>query len=614
MESLEGRTLLASVGGVDTFNMGKGDWIFQVSSAEAATGSGSVAKLVDYLKARGMKWVVVKAGDGNNGPSTPTYAQFNKSLIDTVHAAGLKIFAYQYVYGGYTPNTKNAPTTQAGEKAVRDQIMALNPDGLLVDAEIEWEKNPSATSIAEDFGKTFKQNYPTKLFGLDTFAYTRFHDKFPYLAWAKYADVIVPQMYWRSIANAGTPEQIVTDVDTDWKKLYGDFAAAGHPEAVRPLVPIGQGFDVDKSTHTTGSEISRFFNLLRDDTDPASPFGYNGVGFWSVQHHTVDQWQAIANGTISAPTASISGKVFNDANADAVQQNNESGISGRIVYDDTNNNTVHDAYEGYVKTDSKGNFTLPYQPAGRQIAYQQDLPSGWRFTVPSSGFAPKVTLTPGQKVTGQVFAATQLALATGTAFNDKNGNGTRDTDELPLKGWTIFADADRDGVLDDNEIRTTTNSRGGYRLNVPAGRYLIRQLVASGYRVSSPLSGAFDVTLAAAQAVRNVFADTTLALISGSVFNDTNGDGVRSGSESALKGWRVFADLDSDGVWDATEPSSLTDSGGKYRLLLSAGRYRITVLQQSKWAATVPANGVRRVTLASGSTTSNRNFGEARIT
>src|SRR5262245_13596980 len=137
MESLEGRTLLATVGGVDTFNMGKGEWIFQVSQAQVATGSGSVAKLVDYLKTRGIKWVVVKAGDGNNGPSTSTYNQFNKSLVDTVHAAGLKIFAYQYVYGGYTPNSKNAPTTQAREKAVREQNIATNPHRQMVAAQHE---------------------------------------------------------------------------------------------------------------------------------------------------------------------------------------------------------------------------------------------------------------------------------------------------------------------------------------------------------------------------------------------------------------------------------------------------------------------------------------------
>jgi len=33
-------------------------------------------------------------------------------------------------------------------------------------------------------------------------------------------------------------------VDADWKKLYAGFAAAGHPEAIKPIVPIGQGYDL----------------------------------------------------------------------------------------------------------------------------------------------------------------------------------------------------------------------------------------------------------------------------------------------------------------------------------------------------------------------------------
>src|SRR5438105_15754748 len=90
MEPLEGRTLLATVGGVDPFNMGKGDFIWKVTAAEQNTGTTNVPTLINYMKARGFKWLVVKAGDGNSGPGSALYAQFNKTLIDTVHAAGMK--------------------------------------------------------------------------------------------------------------------------------------------------------------------------------------------------------------------------------------------------------------------------------------------------------------------------------------------------------------------------------------------------------------------------------------------------------------------------------------------------------------------------------------------
>ena len=110
MEPLEGRVLLASVGGIDTNNMGKGDWIVSVSSAEASTGTSSVQGLVDYLKARGMKWVAVRAGDGNT-----ILSQFTTDLVTRVHADGMKILGYQQIYDGQS-NTDGVATSKSGEE------------------------------------------------------------------------------------------------------------------------------------------------------------------------------------------------------------------------------------------------------------------------------------------------------------------------------------------------------------------------------------------------------------------------------------------------------------------------------------------------------------------
>src|SRR5205809_3088072 len=141
VEQLESRTMLASiVGGVDPNNMGKGHWIWQISAAETNTGSSTVQGMVDYLKSKNFKWIIVKAGDGNSGPVTGTWTQFNTDLVTRVHNAGMKIFAYQFVYGGVTPNAKNATTTVSGEKKVMDEIMSKNPDGIILDAEGDWEK------------------------------------------------------------------------------------------------------------------------------------------------------------------------------------------------------------------------------------------------------------------------------------------------------------------------------------------------------------------------------------------------------------------------------------------------------------------------------------------
>jgi hypothetical protein len=266
-----------------------------------------------------------------------------------------------------------------------------------------------------------------------------------------------------------------------------------------------------------------------------------------------------------------------------------------------------------VKTDSSGNYKLSYQ-AARTHRIRQELPSGWRQTSPQGGISQTVVLNANQQSTGKNFGTSALAVITGTVFKDTDADGVKDSGETTLLHWTVWADADKDGILDDNEIRGHSDSKGTYVLRVPAGSYHIREGVGGGYRVSSPVSGFHDVTLSAGQSTIRFFGNTTLTLISGYVFNDKDGDGLKESGEAGLKGWRVFADLDGDGSWDAEEDDVLTDSTGKYRFsTLGAGTYRIAVVQQTGWAATVPGSGARKITVGSGGTTSNKNFGQIQI-
>ena len=111
-------------GRIDTNNMGKGEWIVSVSSAQASTGTNSVQGLVDYLKARGMKWVAVRAGDGNTFLS-----QFTTDLVTRVHADGMKILGYQQIYDGQS-NSDGVATSKSGEESVIDKIWRSSRTGL----------------------------------------------------------------------------------------------------------------------------------------------------------------------------------------------------------------------------------------------------------------------------------------------------------------------------------------------------------------------------------------------------------------------------------------------------------------------------------------------------
>jgi hypothetical protein len=54
------------------------------------------------------------------------------------------------------------------------------------------------------------------------------------------------------------------------------------------------------------------------------------------------------------------------------------------------------------------------------------------------------------------------AVIQGTAFNDANGNGTRDTDEAGIAGITVYLDLNRDYVLNAGDVSTTTDANGAY--------------------------------------------------------------------------------------------------------------------------------------------------------
>src|SRR5438128_2141519 len=65
-----------------------------------------------------------------------------------------------------------------------------------------------------------------------------------------------------------------------------------------------------------------------------------------------------------------------------------------------------------------------------------------------------------------------------------------------------------------------------------------------------------------------------LAAVTGVVFEDANADGVMN-EPFRVPSATVYADLNSNGARETTEPSTVTDADGNYQLALSPGGYRI---------------------------------------
>ncbi|VTR96973.1 Serine-aspartate repeat-containing protein F OS=Candidatus Accumulibacter sp. BA-93 GN=sdrF PE=4 SV=1: Cna_B: Cna_B: Cna_B: Cna_B: Cna_B: Cna_B: Cna_B: Cna_B: Cna_B: Cna_B: Cna_B: Cna_B: Cna_B: Cna_B: Cna_B: Cna_B [Gemmata massiliana] len=104
----------------------------------------------------------------------------------------------------------------------------------------------------------------------------------------------------------------------------------------------------------------------------------------------------------------ISGYKFNDADADGVWDNGEKGLSGWVVYLDSNNNGYKDSWETATVTDANGYYKFNNLAAGN-YRVREVQQSGWV----QSAAPALVALTTGQNKTGVNFGNVAGSLVSG---------------------------------------------------------------------------------------------------------------------------------------------------------------------------------------------------------
>jgi len=230
---------------------GRGMWIWYVSRSSGGTVSGIVSTARHY----GINTLIIKSSDG------PTmWSQFNPGLVSELHASGLHVCAWQYVYG-------NHPILEAdvAAEAVHD-----GADCLIIDAESEYEgKYVQAQSYITQLRKLIGQSYPVALAG---FPYVDYHPGFPYSIFLGPggAQYNTPQMYWMDIG---------TSVNTVYAHTY-----AYNRIYERQIDPLGQVWE-----NPPAGQIIRFRQLSRT-------YGAAGVSWWDWQQASTAGWGAISVG------------------------------------------------------------------------------------------------------------------------------------------------------------------------------------------------------------------------------------------------------------------------------------------------------------------------------
>ena len=256
----------------------------------------------------------------------------------------------------------------------------------------------------------------------------------------------------------------------------------------------------------------------------------------------------------------IGGEAFNDLVGDGLLNSGDTPLVGWTVDLDTNADGTVDAT---ATTDSNGNYSFPGLTAGT-YRIRLEGQTGWIATnVPAD-----ITAVSGQDQTSVNLGAFKQFNISGTVFLDADASGTESAGDSGLPNWTVYLDANGNGQLDPNEVSTTTDANGNYSFpNLGPGVYKVRTVVQAGFSQTTPTPA--DITGQSGLDVTADFGNFQTIAISGQVFNDQTGDGIKQAGDAGLQGWTVFLDTNGNGQLDPGEVSTQSDASGNFTLNVS---------------------------------------------
>jgi putative peptidoglycan binding protein len=227
---------------------GDGMWIWYVSKSSG----GDPRRIARKANRHGIETVYIKSSDGGNA-----WSQFKRSLISRLHSRGVRVCAWQFVYG-------DRPSAEAKRGA---GAVAKGADCLVIDAESSYEGRYSAadryvTKLRRRIGARFP-------IALAAFPYVDYHPGFPYSVFLgpRGARFNLPQVYWHTIGVSVGQAYRHTFV---FNRVYRSG-----------IYPLGQTYGGPPIP-----QIQRFRRM-------AISYGLDGVSWWSWQATTRKEWRAL---------------------------------------------------------------------------------------------------------------------------------------------------------------------------------------------------------------------------------------------------------------------------------------------------------------------------------
>lgn len=226
-----------------------GMWIWYVD----ASHGGDLTRIIRRARRSGIGTVYIKSGDAGDA-----WSQFNRPLIRRLHRGGLKVCAWQFVYGEHPD----------AEARVAIGSVKKGADCFVIDAETHYEGRYAAADrymriLRRGVGRAFP-------ISLASFPWVDYHPAFPYSVFmgpggAQYNQ---PQMYWDAI-------------EVSVKEVY-EHSYPVNAIYERPIYPIGQTYG-----GITQRQIQQFRRF-------AVSYGGLPESWWSWQETSDRTWGSLA--------------------------------------------------------------------------------------------------------------------------------------------------------------------------------------------------------------------------------------------------------------------------------------------------------------------------------
>ena len=261
-------------------------------------------------------------------------------------------------------------------------------------------------------------------------------------------------------------------------------------------------------------------------------------------------------------------------------------------------------------TDASGNFLFTGVAAGSYVLTEV-VPAGYTQTQPATDGIP-VTLASGGSSINNVFGNFHGILTgtiSGLKFNDLNGNGVRDAGEPGVGGIKMTLDGCPSPCAQPPIASTNTAADGSFSFTVPFGTYFLSEAVPVGFRQTVPATAQVSVLVDFGhQTVSGLlFGNQALtATISGTKFNDLNGNGVKDAGEAGVSGVTIQLR-----AADQSVKTTTTDASGNFSFTaVTPGTYTLSEVVPVGFVQTTPGGaGTISVTVTAGQNATGFLFG-----